>query len=186
MRNFCCGLVLMLATGIFFSCGSKTKEKKFFDVPGYFEKEIEYIKANYSTVSKTSVYNGTTQVKEFNVSEINWNKEFGIFLECDINKPIYYANGDGRFAPAWHGPQDKFRTYYIYISKSKKLGIQLVNIEHKENGERVTVEISKSNLISITDIKASYEKNVCYQISGEQRIKGLGDKNIFFIKGEFK
>jgi hypothetical protein len=181
-----CKLIFLLATGILFSCGSKNSEKKFFDVPGYFRSEIEYIKANFSTVQKRSIYNGDSTRKEFKVMDMNWEKEFGLFLECDINKPIYYANGEGNFAPAWHGTSNEFHPGYMYKANSKKLNIQLVNIEYKgKNEERVTIEISKSNLISNTNIHAVYEKDMGYLVSGEQHIKSLGDKNVFLMEGKF-
>lgn len=186
MRNSCCILFLVLATGFLFSCEQKVQDKKFFDVPGYFKNEIKYIKQTFRTIIKTTIYNADSSITEFKVSDINWEKEFAIFLESDINKPIYYANGNNGGAPSWHGPTDQYHATDAYFFNSKKLNIQSVILEHKEAGERIAIVISKSNLISNTNIRACYEKNVSYEIWGQQKIKLSGETNTFFIQGKLK
>jgi len=186
MRNFSCGLFLLLAAGILFSCGSKNQEKKFFDVPGYFEKEIEYIKITYSAVSKTSSYNGETQMKEFKVTEINWKKEFGIFMECDINRPIYYAN----LSKIPTAALDTNAHSIKYKSKSTKTNIDEIEIGFTElsTGDEahfISVRIRKSNLINATSIKAIYAKDHYYRIEGDQHVKYLGEHNSFKVEGVF-
>jgi hypothetical protein len=183
-----CKLIFLLATGILFSCGSKNSEKKFFDVPGYFRSEIKYIKANFSTVQKRSIYNGDSTRKEFKVMDMNWEKEFGLFLECDINKPIYYANmkiGNSSYDGA---------TIYstLYTNKSEKYPIRGVKIDFCKPAEgddypiSVQINSQRSNLINATQLTAFYKKGERYFIEGTQRIKQLGDENHFFIEGKFK
>lgn len=169
------------------SCKEKTKEKKFFDVPSYFKQEIEYIKTNLSSVSKTSVYNGVISTQYLSVKDINWEKEFGIFLECNINKPVYYANMEVLESPAWQGPSEEEKGSVMYISKNKILSIQRVSVDSRKGiVSGINIHLEKSNLISNTFIDAWYVKDSSYTISGEQAIKNLGDKNTFFVNGKFK
>lgn len=187
MKNIkCIYLFTVVCIFLLYACSSKTDQKKFFDVPGYFKTEIDSIKSNYTTVSKTSVYNGDTNRQKLQVVDVNWEKEFALFLECDINKPVYYANMSLGGAPAWHGPPEEAKQWLSYSANSPKLSIQFVVIGKKnENVVSVGIRISKANLISVTNIDAEYEKGVGYSISGEQKIKNLGDKNTFFVEGKF-
>lgn len=114
-------------------------------------------------------------------SEINWEKEFAIFLECDINKPAYFANME-----IIQATYDPVESSTIYKSKSKKLNIQSLKIV-SFNGvtSDVSIQINKSNLISNTTIDAYYTSGVRYSIIGKQTIKQLGEKNEFWVEGRF-
>jgi hypothetical protein len=186
MQKFCCGLILLLAAGVLFSCGAKNAEKKFFDIPGYFRGEISYIKSNYDSVIKTTSYNGNTEKKDFPVSEINWEKEFGIFLESDINKPIYYAY----LKPVADPGLDTNHHSLSYESVSGKTNITNVQIGFRELSDDdqtnfVSLKIHKSNLINETYIYAIYVKDRQYRIGGTQHIKSLKEQNTFRVDGIF-
>jgi hypothetical protein len=171
-------LVLVLCLYGLFSCNAPLAKKKFFDVPGYFKGEISFIQNNFTTVLKSSVYNGDSAYQQLKVSEVNWNKELAIFLESDINKPAYYANMQA-------DDQGSCR------ATSNKLSIQEVLLgygAHEEQNRVVNVQIviSKTNLISSTNIRAEYQHGYAYTIRGDQKIKNLGDHNDFYIQGLFK
>jgi len=180
MKNIkCIWLLPVICICFFGSCTKKTADKKFFDVPGYFENEIKSIKNYSSTITKLAVYNADTSYEELNVKDVNWEKEFAIFLETDINKPNYYAN--------MTTVSENFGHRITYQATSDKLKIQKVVVEYRPDTNRmVEISIHKNNLISVTEIHAIYIPDSLYSISGEQKIKNLGDKNTFFVKGEFK
>lgn len=162
------------------SCNTKPTEKKYFDIPGYFKTEIGYVKSNYNNLSKLAVYNDDTSRLELKVADVNWNKEWAIFLESDINKPIYYANmSESDFGE--------------YSSKSDKLSIQSVVLNYGKNidgiptNEVVGVELTivKGNLISSTHIAAGYSRNSKYTIKGKQEIRYMNVVNSFIVEGSF-
>lgn len=163
------------------SCTEKKSEKRYFDIPGYFEKEIQYVKANHKAVSKVAVYNGDSSTSESKVMDVNWNKEWAIFLESDINKPIYYANMT----------ESDFGEYF---SQSKKLSIQKVKLEYDKTTEGMSgnniigIELSivKGNLISSTSINAIYRKDWGYTICGLQDIHYLNSRHRYFVEGQFR
>lgn len=187
-KPYSVSVFLMICITIFFiSCGSNSTQKKFFDIPGYFKTEIDSLKKSNYIVSKTAVYNGDTSRQEIKASEMNWEKEFAIFLEADINKPAYYANMKQSKGVA----NDTDFHSDIYTNSSLKNSIQLVEVGFQELGKQVDratyvrVKLEKSNLVSETSIEALYSKDYKYWVKGKQKIKNLGDENNFFVEGQF-
>jgi hypothetical protein len=181
MQRTGCWIFFTYAALMIYACSSKPTKKKYFDIPGYFKNEIREIKEKQSTVSKTSVYNGDTSRIEKKVIDVNWEKEFAIFLESDINKPVYYANLN----------EAEGGDYWTF---SKKIPIQEVDIDYgrAEDGfpnyqvEHVDIKIIKANLISNTVIDAEYHKGYRYIIQGTQKIEYLNQENHFYVEGKFK
>lgn len=171
----------MLCVVLLFSCGNKTEEKKFFDIPTFFRSEIANIKTGNFMVTKAYSYNNQGAKMDVRASQINWEKEFAIFLECDINKPAYFANME-----ILDAGYDSVERSTIYRSKSKKLNIQSVKVV-SFNGVTtdISIRINKANLISNTTIDAYYTSGVRYSIIGTQTIKQLGEKNEFWVEGRF-
>lgn len=181
--NFCCGLIFLLATGVWFSCGSKDKKKKFFDIPAYFEREIDSLSKADFDFRKISIYNGDTSKTEVKSKNINWRKEFGIFLQSDINKPAYYSN------MVEMDLTDDRSKRTMYRSSSNKLTVVEVDLIWgfmDKEVELVSIKINKDNLISSTSILAVYAKDSRYFISGIQKIKNMGSSNQFFVEGQFR
>lgn len=189
MRRSCCILFLVLATGFLFSCEQKVQDKKFFDVPGYFSGEIDSLSKSNFSFRKITVYNGDTSKMEIHSKSINWEKEFAIFLECDINKPAYYANMSKISTPS-HAAQPMFG----WSDKSEKLPIRYVMVEGYNYGEGsfpsnttlIRIKMNKFNLISETTIDGLYIKDSVYEFRGSQKIKLSGETNTFFIQGKLK
>ncbi len=174
-------LYIVCVVSVMLSCENKNKDLKFFDIPAFFKQEIEIIKTSNYVVTKSYSYNGEGSKMDMKASDINWEKEFAIFLECDINKPAYFANME-----ILHAPYDSIESSVVYLSRSKKLNIQSVKIEsiHGETST-ISIKINKSNLISTTSIDAYYYKGTSYSIYGIQTIKKLGEKNDFWVEGRF-
>lgn len=183
----CIYLLSVICISFLFSCGGVEQEKKFFDIPEYFNREIIYIKSSFSGLSKSSKYNGHSSYQTFTVKDINWEKEFAIFIECDINKPIYFANMKEMDSPA-SDTKSHNQTYQCEYSKAsiRRVDIFFDSIAKSATSVKsIRITINKSNLISATNIEAYYRKGELYSISGEQTIKILGSKNSFFIEGRF-
>ena len=187
-KQYSISLFLVIWIIIFLtSCGSASTEKKFFDIPGFFTTEIDSLKRSNYIVSKTAVYNGDTSKQKIKASEMNWEKEFAIFLEADINKPAYYGNMKVSSGP---GLDTNYHTT-IYSNGNLKNSIQQIEVGLLElsfgdtMATFVRIKVEKSNLISKTSIEACYSRGYKYWIKGKQKIKNLGDQNNFMVEGIF-
>lgn len=87
------GLVLILF--LFGSC-SENKNKAlsvaltYFDVKSYFEQESIRLSQTKPLVFKEILKNTEREAKEINIKD--WNKEFSLFIESDINKPSWTSS----------------------------------------------------------------------------------------------
>ncbi len=90
MTNLSDTLVLYLAVMILFiGCQSdnaeiKDKEHKYFDLEGLVKNQIALLDQNKPTIRKIAVIDGEEESIESNA--LNWEKEFVMFMESDINK----------------------------------------------------------------------------------------------------
>ncbi|RYG09492.1 MAG: hypothetical protein EOO07_23780, partial [Chitinophagaceae bacterium] len=72
-----------------FSCNQRKEAEAntdllYFDVKGYFEKEINRLQKLNPEVNKTVSINGAAENKIAKIA--NWTKELAIFVNADINK----------------------------------------------------------------------------------------------------
>ncbi len=175
------GTIIWMA-GFFISCETKTTEKKFFDIPGYFKEEIEYITMLHSTVKKTSIYNGKKTEEQKKTIDVNWKKEWQFFLQADINKPVYIANMQQ------HDLSDSIQKRILYTSNSSKTTIQRVELVWgflNKNVDIVSISTRKNNLISSSEMMGIYIRGKRYFISGTQRTKYIGSSTSFSVEGFF-
>jgi hypothetical protein len=180
MKNIPCIYLISVIGGCFlFACGSKVQEKTFFDIPGYFEGEVENIKTRHVKVDKVSIYNHDTLAGTYNVVDINWKKELAFFLKADINKPIYYAYLKKETIPELTGSKE------IYTNTSTEPEIQQVFIVNTNGTLGITIHTKKSNLISSTEVTATYLSGTMYSITGIQKMNYIGDENTFHVQGYF-
>ena len=85
-----------LAAFVLFGCDEgktdEKNEKNYYDLRGFVENQIVYLKEKKPKIIKTAKLDGETQTVES--AEIDWDKELGLFLQADINKPSYAQSYD--------------------------------------------------------------------------------------------
>ena len=141
----------------------------FFDLTSYFNKEINRLKDKRGFIKSTTI-NG--QVEEQQVDTLNFNQEFKIFLESDINKP------------AW---ADKYQvdsissdiTYQIsqinYTALEDKLKIKSIQVKFDDYEEVALIEIIKqsNSPIAKTEQTLTSEPNNGFSIRSYQNVAVL-------------
>ena len=147
---------------------------EYFDIKGYFEKNIAQLKKQHHVVTKTVVHNGASQSK--NVEAINWDTELALFAESDINKPAWkgsYAKRDSAGAVIYSAKDAELRTRRIVIGKTKDGSIKQISIYNQVN-----------NALYNTRETLNYYPDSAYTIEKYQKVKLLG-ANTYKITGRF-
>ena len=62
-------------------------EKIFFDLPSFFQSEIELMQKEVLALDKTSIVNGQKETKR--LEDIDLTEELSIFVNADINKATW-------------------------------------------------------------------------------------------------
>jgi hypothetical protein len=160
-----------------FSCvKNKAKapdEEFFFSLKNYFEKEAQRLTSEQPVILKEVKRNSLTEIKEIKIQD--WEKEFGLFIESDINKLSWKDS----YQETSH--QDTL----FYKSKDPKLRTQEIFIIKKN--DRIK-EISINNVVN-NYLYKSYERLVyypdsLYQINKQQEVIVIGT-NDYHISGFF-
>ena len=165
-------LVFALA---FFSCNQREAAKAntdllYFDLKGYFSKEIIRLKNAKVSVDKTVSINGTSETKSLLITD--WDKELAIFVNSDINKN------------SWKGSfkinqQDGVQTY---TSDSKKIPVKKVSVEN--NGSQISkveIIILNKNILYQSLDTLTYYPDVLYKIRKQQKIRLLAPKDYTIV-----
>ncbi|MFW0716821.1 hypothetical protein [Pedobacter sp. N23S346] len=169
-------LVFALA---FFSCNQREAAKAntdlfYFDLKGYFSKEIIRLKNAKVKVDKTVSINGVSETKSLLIND--WDKELAIFVNADINRNSW----KGSFKVS---QQNGVQTY---TSNSKKIPIKKVSIENKGSEiSKVEIVIYNKNVLYQSLDTLTYYPDVLYKIRKQQKIRLLASKD-YLIVARFK
>lgn len=148
--------------------------KEYFDVKGYFEKNIAQLKKQQHTINKTVVHNGTSESKTVEIT--NWDTELALFTESDINKP------------AWKGSYAKRDSagIVIYTTKDADLRTRRIAICKAADGDikQITIYNQVTNALYTTRETLNYYPDSAYTIEKYQKVKLLG-ANTYKITGKF-
>lgn len=147
---------------------------EYFDIKGYFEKNIAQLKKQHLTVNKTVVHNGTSESKEVEIN--NWDTELALFTESDINKP------------AWKGSYTKLDSAgtVIYTANNTDLRTRRIIICKREDGSinQLSIYNQVNNALYNTSETLNYYPDSGYTIEKYQKVKLLG-ANTYKITGKF-
>jgi hypothetical protein len=148
-------------------------EKPFFDLKGFFEKEIA--NQEIKTIEKTVKINKKSETKT--LTDFDLEKELKLFLDCDINNPSLF---------------DKYKTEksseenIIYTALNEDLKVQKIEIlKSDDTVEKIIVHKKVKTQIYNSEKILTYEPNVGYSIENSQKTLG-SDKKDYEIKVVFK
>ncbi|MGM9479382.1 hypothetical protein ACS5PU_23370 [Pedobacter sp. GSP4] len=171
--------IAAFALALFSSCNQEKAAKAntdllYFDLKGYFKKEINRLQQLKPTVNKTVSINGTAENKTAVITD--WQKELAIFINADINKTSW----KGSFKTSTENGAD------VYSSDNKKIPVKKLSI--LKNGSKVgkiEVIIDNKNILYQSQDTLTYYPDSLYQIKKEQKIRLLKPKS-YFIVGRLK
>ncbi|WP_316822847.1 hypothetical protein [Pedobacter gandavensis] len=176
MRNrfLLCAILLLC-----FGCTEppKTQQKEahpYFDLKGYFTREVTRLSREKPMVHKTVLVNDATESKDLQIA--NWQKELSIFSDADLNKS------------AWKGlfQVKKTDTMELYSSSNEKVPVKEMKvIKKKGKVYGLQMVIRNSNALYTSSDTLSYFPDSLYEVKKNQHIRLLAEKN-YRITGRFK
>ena len=149
-------------------------KNKYFDIRGFFNREILRLSTANRTVQKTVVHNGVSEVKQVKIP--NWKNELDVFSASDLNKPSWRdsynikVNDDG----------------IVYTTRDSSLKIKTIRIN--KSGDKITsidIKTQVNNEIYNSTELLNYFPDSLYRIKKTQVVKLLGT-NTYQIEGEIK
>lgn len=169
-------LIVILLTA--YSCENRRKAVKqysYFDLEGFFLKEVSRLHDHNPKVLKTVTKNTESETRELQIGD--WAEEMSLFSSSDINKPAWkrsYKKSETSEKTVYEAIDVKLRTKRILIQKNKKGKVTHIAITNK-----VT-----NSLYSSTE-RLNYYPDSLYQIHKEQKVRLLG-RNVYSITGKLR
>ena len=93
----------IFVVGLLLGCGSAEKsvqKNTYFAWSAFLKQQINGFAQSNQRVHKTVVMDGKKEVKI--VSNVDWEKEFALYLEADLNKPAYEKSYDNLSEPGFY------------------------------------------------------------------------------------
>lgn len=175
-------LCLFFAISLF-SCTQKeaelSNEAYFFSLKSYFEKEAERLTNQRAFVLKEVSRNAEFEEKKIEIQD--WKKEFGLFIESDINKLSWkdsYQESIGK--NTLNGPDT-----LIYRSMDPELRTQEIKIvKDSIKVKEIVIRNSIKNYLYNSVEELKYHPDSLYEINKKQDVIILGS-NDYHILGHF-
>lgn len=176
-------LCLFLAINLF-SCSQKeaelSNEEYFFSLKNYFEKEAQRLTSEHALVLKEVKRNAESEEKEIEIQD--WNKEFGLFIESDINKLSWK---DSYQEIVRHNASGNLDTL-VYKSKDPKLRTQeILIVKDDKQIKEIAIKNSVKNYLYSSIEELKYYPDSLYEINKKQEVILLGT-NAYYISGYFQ
>ncbi|MHA8101058.1 hypothetical protein PQG46_04410 [Aquirufa nivalisilvae] len=161
---------LCLLTGfLFISCSETVKtspKNTYFAWADLLNSHIKSFEVKKPKVHKTVFLDGVKEVKV--VSDIDWSKEWALFLEADLNKPAFEKSYDNLSEPdlIW---------YSLKLGESLPVKKFMVHLDDLNRPTRVEIEVSQKNFLFETNknmhmtFSDGYVQT--YYIEGSQKLR---------------
>lgn len=164
------------AVCFFFSCDNpiddtvEQNSSLYFDIPGYFENQINDLSKSNPLVLKQVFDNDGSEKKEIHIS--NWNTELSSFMSIDLNKPAY----------AGHIVKDSADNVVNYKFTNNDLDLNSVQIIYQENMPiQITIDKTTKNMLYQTDEKLVYIADSLYSVQKLQKVIWMNPNNYKII-----
>ena len=156
---------------------SEMKVKKYYDLKGLIERQIEKLKSEKSKVRKDVLVNENAENQT--IDSLDWAKELEFFTQADLNKPA--------FVSSYRVDSSSMGVQYI-LKETEKLPVKSLSINRLgEGGVIIEAQISNDNYLYQTQRHLTLSINegqlVDYQIDGFQKVV-FGKKKNFKVSGK--
>jgi hypothetical protein len=142
------------------------QKELYFPLRSYLQQEIVQLEKHPQSVHKTMILDGKKEVRT--IKEIDWEKEWALFIDSDLNKPAFDKSYDNL-------SEEGFRWYSLKIGEKlpvKKMKIQLDALERPAS---IEIEMSQTNFLFETKKKLHMNfvdgKIETYSIEGWQKMR---------------
>ncbi|MBE7175135.1 MAG: hypothetical protein INR69_01950 [Mucilaginibacter polytrichastri] len=174
-----------MRTGAFFTilflvlAGCKNPETKnahplYFDLAGYFKAEAKRLGDKHQEVKKSVDQNGQVQARK--VKNLDWEVEFELFSQSDINKP------------SWRGYYNVTNSgaFLIYTAKNPDLRTRRILIKKEQNRVRyILISNAVKNALYNSVERLTYYPDSLYRIEKKQQVRIIG-RNSYRIEGHIQ
>ncbi len=172
------------------ACQTPTEENQappvYYDVKGFVQNQIQLLNQQKPRVEKTMVVGNDEEKRS--TKEVDWRKEFELFVQADINKPAY------RQSYAIARPDSL--TYEYTILTKEDLPVRYLKVVlDKPNGQPTLIEAkilaenklyeSEKNLLMHCAQKSGDWRVTSYQIKGFQELV-ISDRKPFDVRVEIQ
>ncbi|GAA4130809.1 hypothetical protein GCM10022216_00240 [Sphingobacterium kyonggiense] len=147
---------------------------KYFDLPDYFQKEIDLLSKANPEIEKTVSKDDLEETKRLKIKD--WELEFSSFKNIDLNKSAY-----AEFIQV-----DSANNVLQYSFNNPKSDLSCVRIEMDSLGQPKIISIQRdvvNNLYHTAEFLV-YEKGKYYLVEKKQDVKVMGD-NQYRVLGNF-
>jgi len=171
---------IFVSTASFFACTATNPikqahtEEKQFDIPAFFQQEIQHLSETKKEISKTVAKDSSAETKKILIQD--WEKELSAFSSIDLNKTAYIG----------HINKDSSDHLVKLTLDDPTADISAVHIRYDEHNNPSGILIFKkiNNLLYQTTESLSYQKDKGYKIEKQQDVWLLGS-NHYTIEGKF-
>lgn len=170
-------VLLPLSSLLFAACTQTTNsevEKVYFDLEGYFNKEVAQLVQNKPSIQKIVWKNGEMNQKE--IQDLSWDQELSLFIESDINKPSWLHS----YAEEQAGDTLQYST------QDSSLEVRNISIIGTPPHIReIHIHRRVENPLYTSDTQLSYYPDSLYRMEKTQNVRFLGE-NQYRIEGQLK
>src|SRR5215831_9214944 len=151
------GMVLLITSLV--SCSAPElhlSQQPYFDVPGFFEDQVNQLYRDSLIVIKTSEINGTSDMHQMPWTD--WKKEFSLFYASDINKSAFMGKYD--IDTTQNPSGDSLAIMISYKANDPELRTRLLEVvKDKRTGAVTSIHIINdvSNFLSASHEELFYE-----------------------------
>lgn len=177
MKKLVYFLSLMIGISACQSESAEMKVKKYYDLKGLVERQIEALKAEKPKVQKNISVNEIAENQT--VDSLDWSKELDFFIQADLNKPA--------FVSSYRVDSSSMGVKY-FLKETDKLPVKFLEVNRMgEDGVEIRALVSNNNYLYDTErnLKLSLQKGqlIDYQINGFQKVV-FGKKKMFKVSGK--
>lgn len=177
MKKLVYVLSLMLGFSACQSESAEMKVKKYYDLKGLMEKQIEALKLENPKVQKDISINES--VENQTIDSLDWSKELEFFVQADLNKPA--------FVNSYRVDSSSVGVKY-FLKETENLPVKFLEVNRiGEDSIEIRALVSNNNYLYDTErnLKLSLQKSqlIDYQINGFQKVV-FGKKKMFKVEGK--
>ncbi len=168
--------LLIVVFFVFTSCMKNPEQNTkpvFYDIANFFKKEASGLTKLKKPIYKEVIKDGISEKKTISIN--NWDTEFQLFAQSDINKP------------AWKNSYriEKTNNKLVYTATDNDLKTRFISIVFKNNKvQEIKIVNKSSNLLYTSDENLTYTPGIEYKIIKHTKVVLLG-KDDYTITGSF-
>lgn len=142
------------------------KVNPYYDLKGFFEREIQALETMKPTIVKTISLDEQIEKKE--LKDVDLRKELDLFIKADINKPAW---SDIYLIDSLISPISK-RSVLRYRSRDPKQKIQSIEIEFDslQSPTKIEIQSNVKSAIANTNETLIYYARKGYSIQTDQKV----------------